>query len=176
MTTSTLVPLSEYLHSSYHPDREWVDGEVRERNMGEWPHASVQKFFLKFFLLREEGLGVRVYPELRLQVSERNYRVPDVMVMLEDDPAEDIVRVPPLLCVEVLSVEDRMSQMHEKVDDYLGMGIRCVWVVDPRRRNAFMTVDGMLLPADTLSLPGFTFTIQVAEAFAEMDRLAAKAV
>ena len=31
MATATQVPLSEYLHTSYEPDCEWIDGEVRER-------------------------------------------------------------------------------------------------------------------------------------------------
>ena len=35
MATSTLVPLSEYLRTSYRPDRDWIDGVVKERNVGE---------------------------------------------------------------------------------------------------------------------------------------------
>ena len=44
MATSTppFVPLEEYLRTSYRPDRDWIDGETKERNMGEQPHASVQ--------------------------------------------------------------------------------------------------------------------------------------
>jgi hypothetical protein len=36
--------LSEYLQTSYHPDRDYVDGEVQERNLGEFDHAAVQVF------------------------------------------------------------------------------------------------------------------------------------
>ena len=31
---TTLIPVEEYLRTSY-PDREYVDGEIRERNIGE---------------------------------------------------------------------------------------------------------------------------------------------
>ena len=48
VATSVMVPLSEYLRTSYRPDCDWVDGEVRERNIGEAPHASVQKFLCAF--------------------------------------------------------------------------------------------------------------------------------
>jgi Uma2 family endonuclease len=36
MATTMRIPLSEYLETSYRPDREYVDGEIRERNVGKW--------------------------------------------------------------------------------------------------------------------------------------------
>ena len=36
-----LVPLEEYLRTTYHPDCEWVDGEVKERNVGERSRAVI---------------------------------------------------------------------------------------------------------------------------------------
>ncbi len=37
MSTSTplFVPLEVYLRTSYRPDRDWIDGEAKERNIGE---------------------------------------------------------------------------------------------------------------------------------------------
>jgi hypothetical protein len=43
MATATQVPLETYLHTDYQPDREYVDGEVRERNLGEKEHMRVCK-------------------------------------------------------------------------------------------------------------------------------------
>jgi hypothetical protein len=34
MASATQIPVSEYLDTIYHPDREYVDGELRERNVG----------------------------------------------------------------------------------------------------------------------------------------------
>lgn len=42
MATTLHVSLKEYLETGYRPDREYVDGEVRERNVGKWEHARVQ--------------------------------------------------------------------------------------------------------------------------------------
>ena len=39
------TPLSEYLATSYRPDREYVDGEVKERNVGEYDHSRPQAAF-----------------------------------------------------------------------------------------------------------------------------------
>ena len=42
MTTGTLVSVEEYLNTSYSPDCDYVDGEVLERNWGEWNHSELQ--------------------------------------------------------------------------------------------------------------------------------------
>ena len=74
MDTSTLVPLSEYLRTSYRPDRDWVDGEVKERNIGEGPHAVVQAFLIGLFRQYRLEWKIRVLPEQRVQTSENHYR------------------------------------------------------------------------------------------------------
>jgi Uma2 family endonuclease len=174
MATKTLVPLSEYLETTYRPDCEWIDGELRERNLGELPHASVQAFFTAYFTVHKKEFGVRVYPELRLQVAASRYRIPDVMVMRSGDPADAIVTVPPLLCIEILSRDDRMSEMQERVDDYLQMGVEAVWVIDPRRRKAFHADGRSLQPVVELIVHGTAIRIGVAEVFAELDELKVK--
>ncbi len=35
------ISLEEYLRTSYHPDRDYVDGEVQVRNLGEFDHGAV---------------------------------------------------------------------------------------------------------------------------------------
>lgn len=39
---STLIPVSEYLATTYRPDCDYVDGELVERNLGEREHAALQ--------------------------------------------------------------------------------------------------------------------------------------
>ena len=34
--------IEQYLNTSYHPDREFVDGLVVERNLGELTHGRIQ--------------------------------------------------------------------------------------------------------------------------------------
>jgi len=41
-STVALVTLEDYLATGYRPDREWIDGELKERNVGKWEHARVQ--------------------------------------------------------------------------------------------------------------------------------------
>ena len=83
----------------------------------------------------------------RVQVKPTRFRVPDVCVVWADDPDDPIVRRAPVLCIEILSKDDRMSAMHEKVDDYLAMGVQHVWLIDPSTRRAHdFTTDGMREP------------------------------
>jgi len=171
MATAVLVRLSEYLQTSYQPDCEWVKGELRERSVPQLSHASVQRFFTAYFTFTGKKLGVRVYPELRLQVDAEHVRVPDVMVMRDSDPVDEIVVVAPLLCIEVLSPEDRMSEIQEKVDEYLDMGVNSVWVVDPRRRKAFQTDVRSLQPVEVLTVPDTKIAIPLSEVFEELNEL-----
>jgi Uma2 family endonuclease len=176
MATSTLVPLSEYLRTSYRPDRDWIDGELRERNMGEGPHAVIQGFFIGLLRDRRIEWEIRVHPEQRVQTSDSHYRIPDICVMRSSDPFEAIIRVAPLLCIEVLSWDDRMTEIQERVDDYFAMGVQAVWVVDPRRRRAFEAGSGgYLYPVTTeLILEGTPIRVPVAEVFAELNELEGK--
>ncbi len=171
MATSAMVPLEEYLETSYHPDREFVNGELKERHVGNRPHSSVQKFFMKFFLALESELGLLVYSELRTQVSETNCRVPDVLVIRASDPYGPIVTTPPLICIEILSPDDRMVDVWDKIDDYTGMGVEAIWVIDPKKRRAFVAREGALVPVAELTVPGTGIGASLRQVFAELDRL-----
>jgi hypothetical protein len=74
-----LVPLEEYLNTSYSPDREYVDGIVVERNVGDRPHSMVQKNVT--IDLQTRHPAIYVWPEQRIRtVVDRRSRVPDVCV------------------------------------------------------------------------------------------------
>ncbi len=175
MTTATLVPLAEYLQTTYHPDREWVDGELRERHLGEFSHSSIQRFFMKFFLLREAQLPLIAYPELRVQVSGTNYRIPDVLLRGKGARYERTLFTPPLLCIEILSPDDRMTDVQEKVEDYLAMGVGTIWIVYPRRRKALLIDKGGQHPVDELTLAGYDVRIPLSDVFMELDELGEEA-
>jgi Uma2 family endonuclease len=168
---SVRVSLEEYLRTTYRPDRDWLDGELKERNMGEQPHSAIQAYLIKAFGVNEKPWGVRVFPEQRVQTSARHYRIADLCVVLRSTGPEPIVRTPPLLCVEILSRDDRMTDMQERVEDYIGMGVKAVWVIDPRRRKAYQAFsDCVVAPAPKeLIVPGTEVKAGVADIFAELD-------
>jgi|SRR5579862_4398525 Uma2 family endonuclease len=149
MAVTTQVSVDEYLRTSYDPDCEYVDGEVLDRNVGELDHAWIQRAILLYVAAREKQLGVTIIQEQRLQVNSRQYRVPDLMILLGSKPNEQIISRPPLVCIEILSPEDRMSRMQKKIVDYLAFGVRYVWILDPKTKQAFSyTSEGMRLIQD----------------------------
>lgn len=136
MSAATTVPLSEYLHTSYRPDCDYLEGELLERNVGEWEHARLQSLLTRYFGNRESEFGILVVPEQRVQVKARRFRVPDVTVISGSRPATGIITEPPFLCIEILSPDDSFRQMQERIDDYLTFGVRYVWVIDPQTKHA----------------------------------------
>lgn len=176
MATSAgvLVPLEEYLNTTYRPDRDWVDGETRERNVGEWQHAALQGFLIGLFRTHGSEWNIWVLPEQRVQTSALHFRIPDVCAIDRNTPFQPILRTPPLLCVEVLSPDDSMSEIQDRVEDYLAMGVRAVWVIDPRRRKAYMATDpGALLAAEVLTVPSTSISVRIADAFEELRQMGA---
>jgi Uma2 family endonuclease len=133
-TTAVPITLDEYMNTSYSPDCEYIDGVVVERNVGRGKHAcALSKVLLKLAELTGQN-GVVLVAQ-RTRISETRVRVPDVCVVEE---LEDVVTKAPLLCVEVLSPEDRWNQVIASVGDYQEMGVACVWVVDPFQAKAWI--------------------------------------
>ena len=138
MATSTRVSVEEYLRTSYEPDCEYVDGEVLERNVGEKSHSKVQKRLTVLLAGREVELGIFVLQEWRMRTRESRYTIPDFVIVSGPEPDEKVLSTPPLVCVEILSPEDRMSRMQRKITEYLDFGVRYVWVLDPESKEAFV--------------------------------------
>jgi Uma2 family endonuclease len=144
MAIATQMSVEEYLRTSFDPDCEYVDGELLERNVGEKSHSKVQKRLLLWLGPREAEWGIFVAPEWRFKVTERHYRIPDVTIVAGPEPDEQVLETRPLVCIEILSPEDRMSRMQKKIADYLTYGVRYVWVLDPRTRQAFVYTDSTM--------------------------------
>ena len=144
MATGTLVSINEYLSTSYAPDCDYIDGVLEERNLGEHDHAWLQTLVVAYFMARRKQWNIRPVVEQRVQVSPTSFRVPDVCVLLGDHRQEQIIRTPPLICVEILSPEDRLSRLQERMTDYLSFGVPYVFLLDPQTRKAFRwTTAGM---------------------------------
>ena len=171
MATMVAVPLSEWLTTSYEHDCEWVDGEIRERGMPDEYHSAIQMFFLLYFAGLQRSLGARPRAELRVRVAPRRYRIPDVTLLPASAPLQPIPDTAPLLCIEVLSPDDSMSEMQEKIADYLAMGVCSIWIVDPRKRTLFQADADGTHPVSELVLHGTEVRLGAREIFAEIDEL-----
>src|ERR1700678_2749983 len=113
MATSTRLSLSEYMKTSYRPDREYVDGELVERNVGKWEHARLQALLTVWLGSQENTWSVKVATEQRLKVSALRVRIPDVM-LVPRGPQPEIIVEPPVLVVEILSPDDTYTEIQSR--------------------------------------------------------------
>ena len=170
METKTFITVEEYLHTDYSPDCDYVDGELVDRNVGEYDHGSLQVRISAYFLSAYGTKGFAVSVEQRVQVTATRFRVPDVCVTRAERPMEQIFRKPPLVVIEVLSPDDRFSVLEKKIHDYLAFGILNIWVIDPRERRAFIyTGEGRVESKDLiLRTTDGEIVLPLAEIFAQM--------
>ena len=156
------------------PDDGWrlelVRGQLVREPLAGFEHGEISIRIASFLFefAREHGLGSVVGPDCGFVLFDEppTVRAPDVAFVREDRLAFDRKRFAPMapdLAVEVLSPSNTMSEIHEKVLDYLDAGTRLVWVVDPgprtiavyRSRDSIrlITAEGEIDGADVL--PGF---------------------
>ena len=130
MAIAELVSVEQYLHTDFEPDAEFVEGRIVERPMPNWEHSRVQGFLDRTLGAMESDAFFAV-TEQRIRTRVDRFRVPDLCVVTERPTWRGIVTAPPHLCVEILSPENRMPDILEKVREYLAFGVEWVWVIDP---------------------------------------------
>jgi Uma2 family endonuclease len=163
MAATTRIPLEVYLHSTYEPDAEYVDGEIEERPMGEDDHSAWQDAVCAWFRQHRKEWDLRVRPELRVQVAPTRFRVTDVAVLDRAHPTEPIATRPPFAVFEILSPEDTLRRLKRKLEDYKAMGISQIWVIDPEDGSCSRYLEGELKRSSTFSDPARGITFDMAE-------------
>lgn len=93
---------------------------------------------------------------------------PDVAYCIDESTYDEVepkwAETPPVLTVEVLSPNDKMSDVNEKTADYLMAGVKMVWLADPESKTVTVYRPArnhmVLKGGDDLSggdeLPGFS--------------------
>ena len=169
MASTTLISVREYLHTNYSPDCEYVDGEVLERNLGEKDHAAVQGALYAWFRQYRKEWGVHIYPELRVQVSPTRFRVPDICLISRDAPDEQIITHPPIVCIEVLSPDDRITRTIGKIEDYQRFGVENIWIIDPATQRGYDCKPAGLFDATEFSVVDSPIRLSLPQLFADLD-------
>jgi Uma2 family endonuclease len=166
MATGTLISVEEYLKTVYRPDCDYVAGLVEERNMGEFDHGLVQTRLAYFLMSLYKQTGLLPVTELRMRVRQNKYRIPDVVV-IQNRPGGKVLTEPPLLCIEILSSEDRLSRMNTRVQEYLEFGVPVVWVVDPAEKTIWIYRKSGMQEATgaSIKLDGTSIEIPFSEIF-----------
>jgi Uma2 family endonuclease len=151
---------------------ELIDGRIVPMSPTNVEHGRIEFRFGKLIedaaapgkagrvLVGEVGLYTRRNPD--------RVRAADVLFISNERYAQrrskSYLDVAPELVVEILSPDDTMQDMNQKLREYFAIGVRLVWVADPESRSVFAYrsltdvrefKDADVLPGDDV-LPGFS--------------------
>jgi Uma2 family endonuclease len=169
MTTTTQVSLDEYLTTTYQPDVEYLDGELEERNVGEYDHNVVQRAITFWFHSRSRDWSIRSIQEQRTRLAPTLYRIPDVSIFRRDTPVEQIFTRPQLIAIEVLSPEDRHSRLQNKIKDYIQFQVPNIWIIDPKTREGWDCSTGNWVRKERFEVAGTLIYLSLDELFSDLD-------
>ncbi len=147
MCVANLISIDEYLNTSYEPDCDYVDGVLEERNVGKHKHSRLQTLLAIYLGNRERSWGIITLTEQRIRVAGKRVRIPDVCVLLDGQPHEDVLVLPPFACIEIMSPDDSISSMTNRLNDFLAFGVPNVWLIDPYRERCYVAAPAGLSEA-----------------------------
>lgn len=148
------MPLDEFLELGNQQPFELINGERKPKLVNMFLHSKTIR--LLFRLLDSYSLADNagetyfettfILPDTDDSNWVKGSRIPDVMfysgdrikkyeMEYPDSDAHPLALVPDLV-VEVVSPNDKVSELDEKIDAYLLDGVRMIWVIDPQRRKA----------------------------------------
>ncbi|MGA3074293.1 MAG: Uma2 family endonuclease [Bryobacteraceae bacterium] len=132
------ISMDEYLTAGYHPDVEYVDGVLVERDVPTISHSLLQAILSEYFRKYRRQFRFAALSEPRTQIVERaRYRIPDLMLCPVPLPAGKIVDSTPWAVIEILSPDDRLSDQLARFRDYKRIGVRHMVLLDPEDLVAY---------------------------------------
>lgn len=81
-STAARVSLQKYLNTLYRPDRDYVDGVLERRNLGDLDHSLVVGNLIAFFGSRSKQTGIVPLISLRIRPRHTLIRVADIVLSL----------------------------------------------------------------------------------------------
>jgi Uma2 family endonuclease len=130
------------LHDRENRLYELVDGMLLEKTVGNYEsYLAMRMGFLIQTFLETNSRGIVLGADGMLRLAPGLVRIPDVSFISWDRlpdrklPQTPIWGLAPDLAVEILSPGNTEKEMERKLHDYFDAGVRCVWYVDPRRRE-----------------------------------------
>src|SRR5688572_4730966 len=135
--TLPAVSEEEYLRTDYEPNCEYLDGVLVPKALSDETHGRLQAILAAYFLAVERRYGFRVVTETHTRIRPKRWRIPDVAVLAgeKSDRRYPDADAPPLLTIEIVSLDEPWSELHGKITDHLAVGVRTAIIADPYRKT-----------------------------------------
>ncbi len=162
---------------------ELVNGELLDMDNSGMEHGEFGAFLAGMLSIhvRQNRLGVVCNSSTVFALKSGNKRSPDVSFVAKKR-LKGLKRLPkcyfqgaPDLAVEILSPNNTIEEIHDKIVEYFDNDTRLIWVIHPDEKFVLVyhapEPDGFLRYGDSLDgenvVPGFS--LDLAELFAEWD-------
>jgi Uma2 family endonuclease len=168
MATKTQITVEQYLHMTFEHDAEFVRGEIVERGMPDRLHSTIQ-FLILMAVGRLKPLHpLFPYPELRLRLEPRVFRIPDISVFAGQAPRENVPSIPPLIAIEILSNDERHHVLMEKLEEYRVWGVPNIWLIDPLAKRLSLYTESGLRNVSSLVLAEYPLELTPSVLFSDL--------
>ena len=117
MPSGTLTSVREYRATSYRPDRECVDGVLWERSAGERDHSELQTELAAWLNVRRRRLASTCSSSNEFKFRRRAIGFLTSVSLVAIARRELVFTNPPFVCIEILSKDDRDSDLQERIED-----------------------------------------------------------
>ena len=137
---------------------ELVHGELKEKKVGFlalWIASEISRLIGNYVQTEKCGWVTTELPVGCFPWLGRHARRPDVVYFSNDRiptdaPTEDPLTAVPNLVVEVVSKNDNVLELEEKIHEYRKAGVDMIWVVNPKRKSINVHFnDGHIQPFGT---------------------------
>jgi Uma2 family endonuclease len=168
MATKAQITAEQYLHMTFEHDAEFVRGEIVERSLPDRLHSKIQLRILLLIGRLLQSYPLFPYPELRLCLEPRVYRIPDISVFAAQDPKQSVPSSPPFLVIEILSKDDRHNNLMEKLEEYRIWGVPHIWVIDPHAKRFSIYTERRLQNVSSLALADYPLELTQDTLFSDL--------
>ena len=165
VATKTQIRAEDYLRMTFEHDAEFVHGDIIERKMPDYIHGRIE--YLLSFEFGRVAQAHALYPcvEVRMKVAPDTYRIPDFAVFVGASPQQRVPDTAPLVIIEIVSPDDRHSDLMQKLEEYRAWGVQNIWVIDPATQRFSVYAELGLHNVSSFDLSEFSFQLTAAELF-----------
>ena len=167
--TTQLVSVEEYLRTGYRPDRELIDGCLKEKSMPTELHAFVQSLLGYWFIAHMEEWNVQPMSEVRTGVKPGRFRLPDVAVIDKRRVGSTPLMEAPRIAIEILSPDDSFTDLGNRAKDLAAMGTEHIWLLDPEEHRAFVWREETWIPTGELQVPSTPIYLDLPWLWSRLD-------
>lgn len=134
------IDFATWLDLSQHLDTELVRGVIKERMSAQYPHEWIFAWLSRILgsFVDNRKLGKVLGSRTAVKISGNDGRLPDLLFVRADNTSiihKDAIYGVPDLVIEIISENDRPSDLIPLEADYRDLGVPEIIFIDPRKKR-----------------------------------------